>query len=1030
MKKLTGIVIFSIFYLPLFSQLTGFFDDFEDGSVDTLWDGSVHTLWKADHPGTFGITEDGGYLNIAYTRSAGSGEWDNFNFTPPDSIDVSENPLITLKIRSDVANIFTIKPIYSNGNYGWLQKEIPADNAWHDYTFELVGANYTGGYLQKIYMYFDGGSSEEKSGLVNFDDFQIAGFTISVENLQALLIDSSKVDLTWKIDDFSNLDHFNLYRSQVMGFPMDEQNKIGETADTIFHDTALSNNTTYHYKVTALDIHGREHAPSQVSIRTYAPGAIPKVEVDTVNASEVGLYEKLEITLNLLDAAYDNPYNPDEIDVYAWFYSPDGDSVRMNGFYDNYQNRDEWKIRFTANRTGRWEYRIYASDLDGTGSSESHGFTAVESANKGWLHVSPDNPNYLMYDDSGSFYGIAVYYPWNVTENRLDDFASVNGNIFGYWDCTYDNSGNGGGIYLLESMESGVGRYDQRKAARIDEVLNWAEARAMKVMLAIWVHGYLRIDGIPWDNGLWYEENPYSRMVDVRDFYTDSLALAYQEKHHRYMIARWGYSRALGIWEIINEMHGTTGWVVNESAAKIWVENVNTYFKENDPFKRPTTASFGGIQGASHYTETDQLGDMPNVHFYEQHGWPTKYPEDLVRSGLANVVSEARKLKSKGDRPAFLGEAGYYHMLTDSNTTGYTWEFHNSFWGGLTNGLATTPFWWEFNQTEIFTPVRLNDYKILNDFVKDIDFAHLSFKSSELSGENMDGYFMGADTTGFGWMKTYVGTTIANAPITLSYAKLNNGTYQLQWFDTWTGEILETDTTVSVGGILPAEVTSEINNEDIAFKLYRLGDGSTATRLVLFLAKTDTLVPGQWPWSPKLDSTMYKVVCYATDDQNRLDTSFHGLINFTLEGDGELEAYAGHAVQGSIALAYIPTGPAGSTIIATAEALSSGSLIIEGVTSSTEDEIIGFPAGFELKENYPNPFHTSTTIAYGIPETAHVRLAIYNLQGALLESLVDGQKTAGQHSVVWNAEKYNAGIYFYKLTIDGFSKVRKCILLK
>jgi len=136
-----------------------------------------------------------------------------------------------------------------------------------------------------------------------------------------------------------------------------------------------------------------------------------------------------------------------------------------------------------------------------------------------------------MYDDGTSFYGISVYYPWNVTESRLDDFAAVNGNFFGYWDCTYDNAGNGGGKYLLESMESGIGRYDQRKAARIDEVLNWAEARDMKVMLAIWAHGYLRIDGVPWDNGSWYEQNPYSKIVDVEDFYTDSLSLSYQEKH-------------------------------------------------------------------------------------------------------------------------------------------------------------------------------------------------------------------------------------------------------------------------------------------------------------------------------------------------------------------------------------------------------------------------------------------------------------------------------------------------------------------
>jgi hypothetical protein len=1030
MKQFLVILTVGLVYLPVFSQSSGFFDDFEDGSVDTLWDGSIHTLWKADHPETFGISEKDGYLYIEYTRSAGSGEWDNFNFTPPDSINVSENPVITLKIKSSVANTFTLKPIYSNGNDGWLQKDIPADDAWHDYSFELVEANYAGGYLQKIYMYFDGGSSEEKSGTVLFDDFQVAGFTISIDQLRAQLIDSSKVDLSWNIDDFSNLDHFNVYRSQEMGFSINEQNRIAETADTIFHDTTLSNHTTYYYKVTALDMDGREHPPSEVGIRTSTPGAVPMVGIDSVNAGVLGRYEKFEITLTMLDATFENPYDPDQIDVYAWFYSPGGDSIRMNGFYDNYQNRDEWKIRFAANQTGTWEYRIFASDMDGTGSSDLYQFTVVESTNKGWLHISTDNSNYLVYDDSSSFYGIAVYYPWNVTENRLDDFAGVDGNIFGYWDCTYDNSGNGGGKYLLESMESGVGRYDQRKAARIDEVLTWAESRDMKVMLAIWVHGYLRIDGIPWEDGRWYDENPYSKMIDVRDFYTDSLALAYQQKHHRYMIARWGYSRALGIWEIINEMHGTTGWVDDESAAKNWVETVHAYFTENDPFKRPTTASFGGIQGASHYTETDQLGDMPNVHFYEQHGWPTLFPDNLVRSGLANVVNEAGKLKSKGDRPAFFGEAGYYSMLTDSNTIGYTWEFHNSFWGGLTNGLASTPFWWEFNQEEIFTPVRMNDYKILNGFVRDIDFAHLPFSPSAISGENMDGYFMGADTTGFGWMKTHDGTTLANAQITLSHAQLNNGTYRLQWFNTWTGDILETDTTVSVGGILPAEVTGAIDREDIAFKLFRLAGGGTATRVVLFLATSDTLVPGMFPWSPKVDSTMYKVVCYVSDDQNRLDTSFSGLINFTLEGDGELEAYAGNAVRGSIALAYLPTGPAGSTITASAEGLDPGMLYIEGVTGISDDKRTGFPAGFVLNENYPNPFHASTTIEYIVPRTTNVRLAIYNLQGELVESLVEGQIPAGPHSVVWDADGYTPGIYLYKITMDGYSKTRKCVLLK
>ncbi len=77
----------------------------------------------------------------------------------------------------------------------------------------------------------------------------------------------------------------------------------------------------------------------------------------------------------LEDATFTNPYNPEEIDLYAWFYSPNGDSVKMNGFYDNYQGADLWKIRFAANQAGSWEYQVFATDVDGTGTSDLHSFT-------------------------------------------------------------------------------------------------------------------------------------------------------------------------------------------------------------------------------------------------------------------------------------------------------------------------------------------------------------------------------------------------------------------------------------------------------------------------------------------------------------------------------------------------------------------------------------------------------------------------------------------------------------------------------
>jgi hypothetical protein len=1028
MRKLIILFTFSLVPVALFPQSGGFFDDFEDGSVDTLWDGSLHTLWKADHPGTFGITETGGYLNIAYTRTAESAEWDNFNFTPPELIDVSNNPVISLKIKSDVATTFTVKPIYTNGNSGWLQKEVPADLSWHHYTYELLESNYDGGTLEKIYLYFDGGSTQEKSGMVQFDDFQIAGFSISVNNLQAHLIDSSRIELKWETNDPGNTDHFNIYRSEEMEFTENELTRISETTETIFQDTGLANHTTYYYKVSATDTDGREHAPAEVSLRTSSPGSVPSIEIVSVNADPVARYDKFEVVVNLLNASYVNPFDPDEIDLYAWFYSPGGDSVKMNGFYDNYQGRDQWKIRFAANQAGSWNYTVFATDPDGTGKSENHSFSVVESTHKGWLHISPDNSNYLMHDDGSSFYGVSVYYPWSVNENGLDDFAAVKGNFFGYWDCTFDYAGNGGGRYLLESMESGLGRIDQRKAARIDEVLTWAEAREMNVMLAMWTHPYLRIDGVPWDDGLWLEQNPYSSIVEPEDFYTDSLAWSYQEKHYRYMIARWGYSRALGIWEIINEIHGTTGWVRDQAASKKWVERVHGYLKENDPFRRPTTASFGGGDGASHYTGTDQLGDMPNVHFYELHGWPNPYPDNVVRSGLANVVSESRKLKSKGDRPAFFGEAGYSNMLAAPETEAYTWEMHDSFWAGLTNGLASTPFWWEFNSTEIITAERLQNYLSLYNFVSDIDFAHQLLKPVDIWVENIDGYFMGADSTGFGWMKSYEENSVSNAPFYISGTELDNGNYTLEWVDTWTGEVADVGSAICVEGVTWGEVPAAADGQDVAFKLHHLESGMPAVDVNLYLVKSDTLVPGPQPWSPKVDSTINRIACYVTDDEHRMDTSFNGPVEITIEGEGQPGPFTLNLKQGGVVFETHRVGPSGATITATVEGLGSASLDMEGVTGTGGNAELELSREFLLKNNYPNPFDQFTTIEYVLPRSVHITLAVYNAQGRLLETLVDGQVSPGQHSAVWNAGSYPAGLYFYTMRSEKFSITRKCML--
>lgn len=85
---------------------------------------------------------------------------------------------------------------------------------------------------------------------------------------------------------------------------------------------------------------------------------------------------------------------------------------------------------------------------------------------------------------------------------------------------------------------------------------------------------------------------------------------------------------------------------------------------------------------------------------------------------------------------------------------------------------------------------------------------------------------------------------------------------------------------------------------------------------------------------------------------------------------------------------------------------------------------------FELKQNYPNPFNPTTNIEFTIPQSAYVKLAIYNSLGQTAATLVDDRLSAGSYSVDWNAGDLPSGVYYYRMNAGGFSKARKLILMK
>jgi|GEM_PF-2925175 len=98
------------------------------------------------------------------------------------------------------------------------------------------------------------------------------------------------------------------------------------------------------------------------------------------------------------------------------------------------------------------------------------------------------------------------------------------------------------------------------------------------------------------------------------------------------------------------------------------------------------------------------------------------------------------------------------------------------------------------------------------------------------------------------------------------------------------------------------------------------------------------------------------------------------------------------------------------------------------MATSIEGEEI--PAEFTLRQNYPNPFNPSTHIRYGIPEASPVRLEVYNIIGQRVAILVDEQKSAGWHTVNFDASALSSGIYLYRIQAGEFTETRKLTLMK
>jgi hypothetical protein len=116
-------------------------------------------------------------------------------------------------------------------------------------------------------------------------------------------------------------------------------------------------------------------------------------------------------------------------------------------------------------------------------------------------------------------------------------------------------------------------------------------------------------------------------------------------------------------------------------------------------------------------------------------------------------------------------------------------------------------------------------------------------------------------------------------------------------------------------------------------------------------------------------------------------------------------------------------------------------LVVRGVFNAqaivqtfVDEQPAPLPEKFSLHQNYPNPFNPETKISYDLPESADVRLSVYNILGQEIALLIDEEQAAGFYTKLWNGRDkaghpVSSGIYFYRLQAGSNSASRKMVLL-
>jgi len=416
-------------------------------------------------------------------------------------------------------------------------------------------------------------------------------------------------------------------------------------------------------------------------------------------------YSKAEFTIELL-AEFLDPYVSEEIKLDMELVTPSGKVILLPCFYETGGSGEisKWKARFMAQEIGEYKYvfKLYEKGVLKQKSSSGI-FTSNPSILKGVL--KPYNNWAFKFDNGDLFRGIGENICWEARDNDdnrylkelhendrfnydylLTSLAENEGNFFRTWMIYWNLPVDWKIVHNNSRYSNSEARFNESGIKRMDEMVELCDSLGIHFMLALEAHGALLGNG--------WERNSYnSRQGGPADtsyeFFTLEEAKEMYKDKLRFMVARWGYSPAVGAWEFFNEVdnamyNGPSESQLPQDIVTNWHREMSDYLKSVDPFGHMITTSVS-------HRDVEGLNDLPSIDFNQKH----------IYRDTKSIPSVVRQYSEAHNKPYVIGEFGYewdwhvnFYDIADEKAS----DYKRGLWYGLFSPTPILPmsWWWEF----------------------------------------------------------------------------------------------------------------------------------------------------------------------------------------------------------------------------------------------------------------------------------------------------------------------------------------------